>query len=286
MNSQTMKSLTLISLLLGAGAGAPYFSVWSPDGHGHGYGSLPRPARRVVLRRSRYPVHPTSSQVRGFFFPAPAPNPMRVASRAPAVIPQSTRSIFRQAEISLPAPTQSAEFLAGFSRKSNNLLDRDIVQQTRSSAEYAKTLLASFKTSPAYATLVVRALQSSNCLDNIDDAIAAVEMSTKLVEEIAPTFQALEGETDLVVLTRATASMLRQLESLSPRLAASPLNKVLPSSNSSKSSGFSKHALQWTTLCYPAGVPGPGQRGVRPAAGPAPVLLLPSSRRGAAGAGR
>ena len=217
---QTMKATAVLPCLLAAVTAAPqHFTVWS---------HAPRPVARPTFAYPAVvaPVHPaTRYQYKTPSYKAPASVPAPVFKSAALQPFNSLQSVFRQAA---PAPafssSETTNFLADFNRKGNNILDADIVRKTRQAAENAKTLLTSLKNNATYAPLVVKALESSNCLDNIDDAIAAVEASAKMVEDIAPTFQAMRGQRDILVLTRSSAAMLRRLDSIMPRLDRYPLN--------------------------------------------------------------
>ena len=78
------------------------------------------------------------------------------------------------------AEAETGNFLAGFSPEGDNFLDADIVKKTREATENTKSLLTSLKNNRIYAPLVVKALERSNCLANIEDAIAAVDASARL----------------------------------------------------------------------------------------------------------
>ena len=191
--------------LLVAGAwAAPQFTAWSS-----GHQVSPRQA---ATGRRRVPAQPTRRYQSAInYAPAAPQSTFRLA------VPALATGGFNQEE--------ATTFLAGFNRKSKNILDRDVVEKTRQAADNAKALLTSLKNNQTYASLVVKALESSNCLDNIDDAIAAVEVSARLVEEVAPAFQSLQGQTDILLLTRGAAVMLRKLESLQSQVTAASLDK-------------------------------------------------------------
>ena len=214
-----MKATAVLPCLLASVIAAPqHFPVLS---------HAPRPVARPIFAYPTVvaPVRPaTRYQYKTPSYKAPASAPVFKSGASQSL--NGLQSVLRQAA---PAPAffnpETTNFLADFDRKGDNLLDGDIVTKTRQAAENAKTLLRSVKNNATFAPMVVAALESSNCLDNIDDAIAAVDASAKMVEDIAPTFQAMRGQRDILVLTRSSAAMLRRLDSIMPRLDRYPLNK-------------------------------------------------------------
>ena len=128
----------------------------------------------------------------------------------------------------------------------SNLLDINIVKETREAVNNAKTILEGLKDDKIAAPYVADSLASSQCLDTIDDAIAAVEASAQLVEAngpeliyLAATFKRLESESDVLVQTRSSAKLLRLLEDLVPRLSSSSLNTKCASSSDQRISALS-----------------------------------------------
>ena len=112
-----------------------------------------------------------------------------------------------------------------------NLLDIDIVSETRKTVDNAKTILEGLRDDEISAPLIAESLNTSQCLESIDDAIVAMESSAKLLEDnrleliyLVATFQDLERENDIIKQTRSSAFLIRVLGDLVPRLTASPVN--------------------------------------------------------------
>jgi len=105
----------------------------------------------------------------------------------------------------------------------------NIVEQTRAQAEGAITILKSLENNKKAASSIKKALESTDCLDNLEDAIEAIEGAVKLVEDNGPeivylvaTVDSLKNEKDLTKLIKSSAKMLRIMEDLIPNLAAGP----------------------------------------------------------------
>merc|ERR1739838_156875 len=108
----------------------------------------------------------------------------------------------------------------------------DIIKETRTQAESLKTTLKYLASSTGPAEILNRIINDKNnvCLNSVEEAIEAVEASTKLVENAAPEIKQLiesikifEKLTDTTTVVRESADILRLLEVLLPKLApASP----------------------------------------------------------------
>jgi len=109
---------------------------------------------------------------------------------------------------------------------------KNIIKQTRTQAESIKTTLRHLASTPGSAKYLKRVITDNNnvCLNSVEDAIASVEASTRIIENAGPeitqliqTVQAFEKLTDTPTVVRESANILRLLEVLIPKLApASP----------------------------------------------------------------
>jgi len=106
----------------------------------------------------------------------------------------------------------------------------DIIKQTRTQAESLKTTLKYLASTPGPAEILNRIINDKNnvCLNSVEEAIEAVETSTKIVEDAAPEIKQLiesikifEKLTDTTTVVRESADILRLLEVLLPKLAPS-----------------------------------------------------------------
>jgi len=120
----------------------------------------------------------------------------------------------------------------------------NIVEQTRSQAESAINILKSLENNDIAASSIEKALESSVCLNNLQDAIESIEGSVKLIEDNGPeivylvaTVDRLENEKDLTKLIKSSAKMLRIMEDLIPNLAAGS-SKVCKASPSQRVEAF------------------------------------------------
>ena len=95
----------------------------------------------------------------------------------------------------------------------------DFVQQTRTQANSLKTTLRSLASTPGADKIVNRVINDINnvCLNNVEEAIEAVETGARIVENAAPeikqliqTVEAFEKLTDTPTVIREAANILRQ----------------------------------------------------------------------------
>ena len=108
----------------------------------------------------------------------------------------------------------------------------DIIQQTRTQAESIKKTIRHLASTPGSSQYLNRVITDNNnvCLNSVEEAIASVEASTRIIEDagseinqIIQTVHAFEKLTDTPTAVRESANILRLLEILIPKLApASP----------------------------------------------------------------
>jgi len=108
----------------------------------------------------------------------------------------------------------------------------DIIEETRSQSEYLKNLLWTVSRKKETAEILNKVINDENniCLTSVEEAMLAIETSTKLVENAGPeikklikTVKAMENLTDTIEAVREAADILRILELLIPKIApASP----------------------------------------------------------------
>ena len=105
---------------------------------------------------------------------------------------------------------------------------QDLVTETRSQAESLKDTLRFLATTPGADRIVDRVIGDLNnvCLNNIEQAIDAVEASAKLIEnsgselkQLIQTVESFQKLTDKPTVVREAANILRLLEDLIPKLA-------------------------------------------------------------------
>merc|ERR1711892_432464 len=104
----------------------------------------------------------------------------------------------------------------------------DIVAMTRTQANSLKTTLRSLASNPDSSKIVNRVIFDINnvCLNNIEEAIEAIESGTKIIENAGPevkqlikTVKAFQRLTDTPTVVKEAANILRLLDTLIPKLA-------------------------------------------------------------------
>jgi len=114
---------------------------------------------------------------------------------------------------------------SAFFRASGN-----IVEQTRTQADSTKALLKALGKNRKAVKYIDAHIDGSNkCLDNLDDAIDAIENAAKIVEKNGPEIlslfevvEQLEEEKDLTRVVKISAEIIRQLSVLAPSFANEP----------------------------------------------------------------
>jgi hypothetical protein len=106
----------------------------------------------------------------------------------------------------------------------------DIIQQTRSQADTLKATLRSLTSKPEAAPILQKVFIGKNggCLQNMDEAIEAIETSTKLFEnagteikQLVSIVQSLQDLSDTPKAVRETAKIIRLLDVLIPKITPS-----------------------------------------------------------------
>merc|ERR1711892_1347249 len=127
----------------------------------------------------------------------------------------------------------------GLTRNVGFVRSSDIVQETRAQANSLKNTLRSLSSIPGATKIVNKVINDINnvCLNNIEEAIEAIDTGATIVENAGPeikklikTVEAFQKLTDTPSVVLEAANILRLLETLIPKLA--PANpKVCGASN-------------------------------------------------------
>jgi len=111
-----------------------------------------------------------------------------------------------------------------FGFKSFNRLD--FIDETRRQTEELKATLRMLARNPTSAKYIDRVFESGDCIKDMEEAIAAIEQGTQLIENAEPQLKTLLDMTDklsrksnIIEITRASADIMRELETLLPKLA-------------------------------------------------------------------
>ena len=116
----------------------------------------------------------------------------------------------------------------------------DIVKQTRVQAESLKDDLRSMARNPRATEILNKVFSDRNndCVKSLDDAIDAIETSTKLFEnagseikQLVDILGAFERNNDTPAAVRETAKIIRLLDVLIPKLTPDTFSKCNPSSS-------------------------------------------------------
>jgi len=101
-----------------------------------------------------------------------------------------------------------------------------IVSQSRQLTEYVKLTLRQFAKDPVASPYVDRIIGASPCLSSLEDAIASIDVSIRLLEDSEPelvrlvdTVESMQKYKDVETLVRVSADIVRQLGVLIPKLA-------------------------------------------------------------------
>ena len=103
----------------------------------------------------------------------------------------------------------------------------DIIEQTRTQAESLKTDLQSMSRNPRATKVLSKVFAKNNnvCINNMEDAIEAIESSTQIFEnagteikQLVEAVKVFEKQTDTSTAVRETANIIRLLEDLIPKL--------------------------------------------------------------------
>jgi len=102
----------------------------------------------------------------------------------------------------------------------------NFIKQTRCQADLLKKTLNELKSDSRVGKYITRVIEGSACLNSLDDAINAMEQSTKLVESaekeiitLTEKARLMQTKTDTVALVKDAADILRLLEDLIPKIA-------------------------------------------------------------------
>jgi hypothetical protein len=133
---------------------------------------------------------------------------------------QRNSGLLQRQQASPPQPPLFSGNKSLFSSSGN------IVEQTKATAESARTLFKSLENVTLVPQIFDHVFRTSNCLGNVQGAIELMDESEKLVVENGPEIiyleaivDNLENEKNITKLIQSSAKMLRILESLVPKLS-------------------------------------------------------------------
>ena len=99
----------------------------------------------------------------------------------------------------------------------------DIIQQTRSQADTLKATLRSLTSKPEAAPILQKVFIGKNggCLQNMDEAIEAIENAGTEIKQLVSIVQSLKDLSDTPKAVRETANIIRLLDVLIPKITPS-----------------------------------------------------------------
>lgn len=212
--------LVLIPLVSGSPLPGQYFSVWNTPSvvaHPQPVAAYHQPA--VVAHHQPAVVGYKKPAFVGYQKPAV------VAKYQPAVINYHKPAVvtnYKTPVVSHYNPavvSYQTKPLVGYS-------SGNIIKQTRYQADSLKQTLRQLKKDPVAGKYIDQVITGSACLNRLDDAINAIEQSTKLVESaeqeilsLVEKARQMQTKTDTVALVKDAADILRLLEALIPKIA-------------------------------------------------------------------
>jgi hypothetical protein len=135
---------------------------------------------------------------------------------------------FHQAQVdTVHGPGLQAGYRYSNSPQSTVSSSINIVEQTKAQSETAITILKSLENNKQAVKFIDSVFETSDCLDNLQDAIETIDEAAKLVVENGPEIVYLEAivdnlknEKNVTKLIKSSAKILRTLEGLIPNLSA------------------------------------------------------------------
>merc|ERR1712115_5099 len=166
-------------------------------------------------------IFPASQKTVNFF--RPQANQKRVNTVSSFNRPQA-RFISR--------PSKQSRVVISESRQES----KDVFEETRSQANMVKSTLKKLAANNKASKYMKRIFIAGDCLQDVEEAIDAIEQGVTIIESAEPELRKLissvssiDNTTDLADVTRTSAQLLRQMETVLPKLAP-PRNDVCGSS--------------------------------------------------------
>ena len=121
---------------------------------------------------------------------------------------------------------QSSNSLGVGSTDNDNLFE-----ETRKQADAVKSTLRKLASNPEASRYMKKIFQAGDCVQTVEEAIAAIESGASIIESAKPeltrlltTIKTIDDSSDIIKVTKTSAQILRQMESLIPKLAPANQN--------------------------------------------------------------
>merc|ERR1712193_254350 len=105
-----------------------------------------------------------------------------------------------------------------------------MVRETRKQAERLITILRKLANNPTATKYLKKTFQAGDCVRSVEEAIAAIESGTSIIENaeqelaaLTATVSNIDEDSEIIDVTKASATILRQLTTLMPKLV--PVNQ-------------------------------------------------------------
>merc|ERR1712106_552401 len=119
----------------------------------------------------------------------------------------------------------------GFVSTKNNNDKNNIFEETRIQAISLKAILRKLSNNPKASRYMKRVFLTGDCVQSVEEAFDAIENGVSIIEGAKPeltrllsTVKRIDDDSDILQVTKTSAEILRQMESLIPRLAPSNQN--------------------------------------------------------------
>merc|ERR1711892_1642145 len=116
----------------------------------------------------------------------------------------------------------------GFVSTNTNNDKNNIFEETRIQAISLKAILRKLSNNPKASRYMKRVFLTGDCVQTVEEAIAAIENGASVIEAAKPemtrllsTVNRIDDDSDILQVTKTSAEILRQMESLIPKLAPS-----------------------------------------------------------------
>merc|ERR1711935_154535 len=104
----------------------------------------------------------------------------------------------------------------------------NVVEETRTQADNLKTTLRNLAANSKASKYMNKIFQAGDCVKTVEEAIYAIERGTAIIERAEPelrqlisTASSIDDNSDIIEVTKTSVDILRQLETLMPKLAPS-----------------------------------------------------------------
>merc|ERR1712106_257743 len=143
----------------------------------------------------------------------------------------STKPVFKPFLSSSNIQPNNPIGFAGFVSTNNNNDKNEIFEETRIQANSLKATLRKLANNPKSSRYMKRVIITGDCVQTVEEAFDAIEHGANIIEgakyeltELLTTVNRINDNSEILQVTETSAEILRQIESLIPKLAPSNEN--------------------------------------------------------------